>query len=118
MISLKTRKIKRWSMMWGLLMALDIITTWVLMTHYETSEAVPTSRWLIEQGWGLFAVVKMALVVITGVLLTLAVKMRPSMYNLSRTSLVMVCTFYVTPFIWNMYGIMVMNGWVDLPKWL
>jgi len=114
----KIKRIKRLVLLWSVLMALDIITTWVLMTLYGTSEAVPTSRWLIDQGWVLFASVKMASVVITGVLLTWAVKMKPSMYNISKTSLVAVCAFYVTPFVWNMYGIIVMNGWVNLPDWL
>jgi len=112
------RKIKRLAWIWGILMALDVITTWLLMTQYGASEAVPTSKWLIERGWIVFTGVKMALVAVTGVLLTWAVKLKPSTYKLSKTALVAVCAFYVTPFIWNMYGIMIMNGWVEVPAWM
>jgi hypothetical protein len=112
------RRIKRLSLLLGVLMILDILTTWLLMTQYGASEAVPTSRWLIDRGWLLFAAVKMATVMVAGVHSVWAVKLRPSLYKPFNIALTAACVFYVTPVVWNVYGMMVLNGWVEIPSWM
>lgn len=94
-----------------ILNALDVVTTmWVI--GLGGSEANPIADHFIQNG-GLW-VIKMGVSTFVALWLLFAVWKSPQLYRFSRNALIALNAFYVTPIIWNLFGVLVLEGIVKI----
>jgi hypothetical protein len=91
--------------------ALDVATTlWVLkLGGYEAN---PIANVFIENGTIWF--VKMGVSSFVAVFILFAVWKFPQLYTYGKNALIVLNVFYITPFLWNMFGVLVLEGIVKI----
>ena len=92
-----------------ILNVLDVVTTLYLI-RLGASEANPIADLFIQKSHLSFWVFKLGISLFVAFWLLFAVWKFPQLYKFSRNALVGVNIFYMTPFIWNVFGILVMRG--------
>jgi hypothetical protein len=91
--------------------ALDVASTlWVI--ELGGTEANPAADALIQNGT--FWFVKMGVSSFVALWLLFAVWKYPQLYKFSRNALIVLNVFYITPFLWNMFGVLVLKGIVNI----
>jgi len=91
--------------------ALDVASTlWVI--ELGGTEANPIANVFIENGTIWF--VKMGVSLFVALWLLFGVWKYPQLYKFSRNALIILNVFYITPFLWNLFGVLVLEGIVKI----
>ena len=97
-----------------LLNVLDVITTlWCI--RLGGKEANPLANIFIQHSSTAFWLVKIGVSTFLAIWLLFAVFMYPDkLYVFSRNTLIGLNIFYLTPFLWNVLGILVLKGYISI----
>lgn len=89
---------------------LDLGFTYINMTYNGVDEANIIAKYIIEQSWILFGVIKFLLPILAGILFIWGVNKYPHKYKFSYYSLYFLTLCYMIPVVWNIGLFFILKG--------